>query len=129
MANEIDLPLSSDGDDIDFSRDAVTGLKEYRDAALLRISNDVTHDDLDYGLDVTGELGKPTDTGYEQSLGLRCCAAIQNDARFVSASVTNSTRRVVDGTLQVTLSFEVEVANGVSFSLSVLVANGEVKLV
>lgn len=125
----IDLPLTSAGDDIDFGRDTVTGLPEYRDAALLRITNDVTYDDLDYGLDVTGELGKLTDIGYEQSLGLRCCAAIQNDTRFVSATVTNSTRTTVDETLYVSLSFEVEVVDGTTFSLSVLVANGEVRLV
>jgi hypothetical protein len=130
MALGKDIPLTADGTDIDFGRDLVSGAEEYRNAALLRITNAVTYDDLAYGLALVDELGKLADSNYAQTLGLRCCAAIQNDERFITATVDGTPTVARDGaTVSISIKFIVEVGDGETFSLAALVANGEVRLV
>jgi hypothetical protein len=118
--------MTANGLDIDFSFDAVvSGEREWRQSVLLRLQHDVTFTDLDYGLDLQNEIGK---TDRAASLGLRACAAIQNDPRF-TATATNIERRVVDGAEEITLSIDVSVDDsGETFSLEALVANGQVSL-
>jgi hypothetical protein len=129
MANEgIDIPLTANGNDIEFSRDTVSGLDEYRQAALLRITNDVTYTDNDYGIDIAGELGSLGGSNYAQLLGLRCSSAILNDNRFATARATRATQTAIGGNWQIALAFEVVVGDGTTFDLAVLVANGTVKL-
>ncbi len=125
----IDLPLNASGTGIDFGRGTVSGIEELRNAALGRITNAITYDDAAYGLDLTSEIGALAGPGYAQTLGLRCCVAIQNDSRFATATVLNAKQTGVGATLTVSLSFEVTVGDNDTFSLSVLVANGIVKLV
>jgi hypothetical protein len=128
----IDLGITADGTDIDFADKTVTGLDEYRQAVLLRLSHAFTFDrnpdgsPVPFGIDLVAELGT---VGGEASLGVRASAAIQNDERF-TAQLLDQTRRVVNGVVEIDLSFEVTVdATGETFSLDVLVANGEVRLV
>jgi hypothetical protein len=122
-----DIAATLDGTDIDFSVDRViTGLAEYRQAALSRISNDVSHVNADYGLDLAGELGQ---VDAVATIGIRASSAIMNDSRFTSAALTHSSITQVEGTASVSLSFDVVVEDGTEFSLDVLVANGEVALV
>lgn len=122
-----DIAATRDGSDIDFTRDVlITGVDEYRQAALSRISNEVTYTDGDYGIDLAQELGK---TGGIDTIGIRASSAIMNDERFASATLTRSSVRQTGDVAKVSLSFEVVVEDGTEFSLDVLVANGEVVLV
>ncbi len=129
----LDIPMTADGTDIDFTTDSfVSGLREYQQAVLLRLSHVFTFDrsadgsPKEFGIDLAAELGT---VGGEASLGVRASAAIQNDERF-TATLTSQTRRVVQGVAEISLSFEIIVdATGETFSLDVLVANGEVRLV
>ena len=129
----IDIGSTDDGTDIDFTNDEwVTGLPEYRQAVLLRLSHFFTFDraadgsPVPFGIDLAAELGT---VGGDASLGVRASAAIQNDDRF-TAQLTDQSRRVVDDVVEISLSFEVIVDDtGATFSLDVLVANGEVRLV
>lgn len=128
-----DLPMTADGTDIDFATDAlVSGLREYKQAVLLRLSHFFTFErnadgsPKEFGLDLADELGT---VGGEASLGVRASAAISNDERF-TAQLTNQVRRKVQGVIEIDLSFEVTVdETGETFSLDVLVANGDVRLV
>jgi hypothetical protein len=130
MALDKDIPLTANGTDIDFGRDLVSGAEEYCNAALLHITNAMTYDDLAYGLALVDELGKLADNNYAQTLGLRCCAAIQNDERFITATVDGTPVTTNDGaTVSISIKFVVEVGNGETFPLVILVANGEVRLV
>lgn len=122
-----DIPATRDGTDIDFSRDAlVSGVDEYRQAALSRISNEVSYTNADYGIDLVQELGQ---TGSADTIGIRASSAIMNDERFASATLTRSSTRRTGDVVEVSLSFDVEAEDGTEFSLDVLVANGEVVLV
>jgi hypothetical protein len=129
----LDLPMTEDGTDIDFANDStVTGLPEYRQAVLLRLSHFFTFErnadgsPVPFGIDLQAEIGT---VGGDASLGVRASAAIQNDDRF-TAQLLNQTRRVVNGVVEIDLSFEVTVdETQETFPLSVLVANGEVRLV
>jgi hypothetical protein len=122
-----DIAATLDGSDIDFTVDRViSGLPEYRQAALSRVSNDVSYVDPDYGLDLAGEIGT---TGGASTIGIRASSAIMNDDRFTSATLTNSSVTQVGGVASVSLSFDVVAEDGTEFSLDVLVANGEVALV
>jgi len=121
-----DIAATLDGSDIDFTVDSViSGLPEYRQAALSRISNEVTYRNGDYGIDLVQELGQ---TGGVDTIGIRASAAIMNDERFTSATLSNSSARQVDGVQEVSLSFDVVAEDGTEVSLDVLVANGEVVL-
>jgi hypothetical protein len=130
----LDLPMSDDGTDIDFANDStVTGIDEYRQAVLLRLSHAFTFDrstdgsPIPFGIDLMAELGT---VGGDASLGVRASAAIQNDERFTAQLLGTPGRRVVNGVIELSLSFEVIVdETGETFSLDVLVANGEVRLV
>lgn len=121
-----DIAATLDGTDIDFSDRLISGLSEHRQAALSRLSNEVTMTDSDYGIDLALELGK---VGAIDTIGIRASDAIMKDERFVSAELTNTTQRQNGDLVEVTLSFEVVSQEGVTFSLDVLVANGEVVLV
>lgn len=122
-----DIAATADGSDIDFARDSlVSGLEEYRQAALSRISNEVTYTNNDYGLDLAGELGQ---TGGVDTIGIRASSAIMNDERFTSAALTQSTVRRSGDVAEVELAFDVVAQDGSEVSLDVLVANGEVVLV
>lgn len=131
--NVVDLPMTADGTDLDFSTDVVvSGLREYRQAVLLRLSHEFTFDrepdgsPRPFGIDLAGELGT---VGTEASLGIRASAAIQNDTRF-TAQLLDQTRIVVAGAVQIKLIFEIIVdETQETFSLEALVANGEVRLV
>ena len=121
-----DIAATSDGLDIDFSRELITGLDEYRQAAFSRISNEVTYTNGDYGMDMALELGT---TGREGSLGIRASAAIMNDTRFTEAKLTNQTRTQDGDTVAISLSFDIVAQDGTELSLAVLVTNGEVVLI
>lgn len=122
-----DIPATADGTDIDFTRDAlVSGLDEYRQAALSRISNEVSYVNGDYGIDLVQELGQ---IGTVSTIGIRASGAIMNDERFTSAALTNSSETRNGDVVEVSLSFDVVAEDGTEFSLDVLVANGEVVLV
>lgn len=122
-----DIAATPDGSDIDFTVDRlVSGLTEYRQAAVSRLANSVTYTDGDYGLDLAEELGQ---TGRSSTIGVRASAAIMNDERFVSATLTNQSVSRAGGIESVALSFLVVAEDGLEFSLDVLVANGEVELV
>jgi hypothetical protein len=122
-----DIAATLDGLDIDFTKDAlVAGVDEYRQAARSRLNNDVSMVNADYGLDLAGELGE---VGGVSTIGIRASSAIMNDARFTSATLTQSSITQVGGTASVSLSFDVVAEDGTEFSLDVLVANGEVALV
>lgn len=122
-----DIPATRDGSDIDFARDAlVSGIEEYRQAALSRISNEVSYTNPAYGIDLAQELGQ---TGGVDTIGIRASSAIMNDERFASATLTRSSTRKIGDVVDVSLSFDVEAEDGTAFSLDVLVANGEVVLV
>lgn len=121
-----DIAATSDGLDIDFTREPIAGLEEHRQAALSRISNEVTYTDDDYGIDLAGELGT---TGREGSLGIRASAAIMNDTRFIEARLTNQKRTQDGDTVAISLSFDVVAQDGTELSLDVRVANGEVVLI
>jgi hypothetical protein len=129
----VDLPTNAAATDIDFAKDStVTGLDEYRQAALLRLSHFFTFDrntdgsPIPFGIDLQAEIGT---VGGDASLGVRASAAIQNDERF-TAQLLNQTRRVVNAVVEIALKFEIVVdETGETFPLSVLVANGEVRLV
>jgi hypothetical protein len=120
-----DIGATLDGSDIDFSDALVSGERELRQAVLSRLSNAVTMTDNDYGIDLVHELGK---TDGASTLGIRATAAIMNDTRF-EATLTQQTRTTVDDTESITLSFDIVADTGESFSLAVLVENGEVTLV
>ena len=121
-----DLPMTSGGNDIDFTRDAlVSGLDEYRQAAFLRISNDVTFTNLDYGLDISNDLGSTNGTS---TLGVRASAAIMNDERFVSAKMTTLRERREVDIVSIEMAFEVIAQDGTEVSLAVLVEAGKVTL-
>lgn len=128
-----DLPMTADGLDIDFANDStVTGLAEYKQAILLRLSHFFTFERLNdgspvpFGIDLAHELGA---IGGDSSLGIRASDAIQKDNRF-TAQLTDQQRPVVNGVVEISLSFDVIVDDtGETFSLDVLVANGEVRLV
>lgn len=117
-----------DGTDIDFSVELITGIDEKKQAALSRILNAVSYDDAAYGVDLFQELGALGDSGYAQSLGLRCSAAIMNDTRFASAQATKATQSTTQGVSSVSLSFLIETEDGETFSLSTLISNGTVRL-
>ena len=120
-----DIPATADGTDIDFSDRLVSGLEEYRQAALFRLQHDVTFTDLDYGLDLQNEIGQSGGA----SLGLRASAAIMNDTRF-TATLLDQSRTVVGALETIALSFDIVVdETQETFSLDVLVANNEVRLV
>jgi hypothetical protein len=122
-----DIAAALDGSDIDFSKDAlISGVDEYRQAALSRISNEVSYTDADYGLDLVQEIGT---TGGVDTIGIRASSAIMNDARFLSATLTKSTVTQTGDVSSVELSFDVVAQDGTELSLDVLVANGEVVLV
>lgn len=122
-----DIPATRDGSDIDFTRDTlVSGVDEYRQAVLSRLSNEVSYVNADYGLDLAGELGQ---IGAIDTIGIRASSAIMNDDRFSSATLTQSSTRQVGDVAEVSLSFDVVAEDGTEFSLAVLVANGEVVLV
>jgi hypothetical protein len=129
----LDLPMTEDGTDVDFATDStVTGVDEYRQAVLLRLSHFFTFErnadgsPVPFGIDLLAEIGT---VGGDASLGVRASAAIQNDDRF-TAQLLDQARRVVDGVVEIDLSFEVTVdETQETFSLDVLVANGEVSLV
>lgn len=121
-----DIAATRDGTDIDFSDRLVSGLEEYRQAAVSRLSNEVTMTDNDYGIDLAQELGK---TGALDTIGIRASDAIMKDDRFISATLTNSVPRRNGDLVEYALSFEVIAQDGVTFSLDTLVANGEVVLV
>lgn len=122
-----DIAATTDGSDIDFTRDAlISGLEEYRQAALSRVSNEVSYTNADYGIDLVQELGQ---VGSAATIGIRASAAIMNDDRFTSATLTNQVVRNVGGLAEVSLAFDVVAEDGTEFSLGVLVANGEVALV
>jgi hypothetical protein len=129
----VDLPTNTDSTDIDFANDStVSGLAEYRQAALFRLSHEFTFDravdgsPIPFGIDLLAEIGT---VGGAASLGVRASAAIQNDERF-TAQLLDQTRRVVNAVVEIALTFEVTVdETGETFSLDVLVANGEVRLV
>lgn len=125
----IDLPLNASGTGIDFGRGTVSGIEELRNAALGRITNAITYDDPDYGIDVLEEAGKPTDANYAKQLGLRCCIAIQNDTRFATATTLTATQSNDGESVTASLVIQCEVVDNTTFSLAVLVANGTVKLV
>jgi predicted TIM-barrel fold metal-dependent hydrolase len=121
-----DIGVTSDGTDIDFSDKLVSGIDEYRQAAFLRISHEVTFSNNDFGIDLANELGK---TSGQDTLGVRASAAIMNDQRL-TATLTNQTRTYVNGIESISLSFDVTVdETQETFSLEVLVANNEVSLV
>jgi hypothetical protein len=123
-----DIAATRDGTDIDFTRDAlITGIEEYRQAALSRVSNEVEYTDADYGIDLVQELGTTGDG--VNTIGIRASSAIMNDTRFVSATLTRSQVRQVGDVIDVALSFDVVAVDGTELSLSVLVASGEVVLV
>jgi len=122
-----DIAATRDGSDIDFGRDAlISGLEEYRQTALSRVSNEVSYVNADYGIDLASELGQ---VNAVDTIGIRASSAIMNDDRFTSATLTNSTVTPVDGAVNYSLSFDVVAVDGQEFSLDVLVANGEVALV
>lgn len=129
----IDLPMTEDGTDIDFATNStVSGMREYQQAVLLRLSHFFTFDRFpdgspkEFGIDLSAELGT---VGGEASLGVRASAAIQNDDRF-TAQLVNQTRTVVNGVIEIALSFQITVdETQETFALDVLVANGEVRLV
>jgi hypothetical protein len=122
-----DIAATLDGSDIDFTVDRViSGLTEYRQAALSRVSNDVSYVDADYGLDLAGEIGQ---TGRTSTIGIRASSAIMNDQRFTSAALTNTTIARVDDVESVALSFDVVAEDGTDLSLTVLIEAGEVALV
>jgi hypothetical protein len=121
-----DIGATLDGTDIDFSDVLVSGERELRQAADSRLSNDVTMTNFDYGVDLANELGK---TSGSETLGIRASATIMNDERFSDATLTRITRTTVDDTETIALAFDIVTAAGESFSLEVLVANGEVVLV
>ena len=129
----IDIGSTADGSDIDFANDStVTGLLEYIQAVLSRLAHGFTFDrnadgsPIPFGIDLLAEIGT---VGGDASLGVRASAAIQNDERF-TAQLLNQTRRVVNAVVEIALTFEVTVdETGETFSLDVLVANGEVRLV
>lgn len=121
-----DLELTPDGTDMAFTDRRVSGIVEYRQACILRLSNDVTFVNLAFGIDLQNEIGQ---VGLASSLGVRASAAIANDERF-SATLLDQRRKVVQGVEQIELDFDVVVIDtGETFSLSVLVANNEVRLV
>jgi hypothetical protein len=122
-----DIAATLDGSDIDFTVDRViSGLPEYRQAALARVSNDVSYVDPDYGLDLAGEIGQ---TGRTSTIGIRASSAIMNDQRFTSAALTNSAIVPMGDVEAVALSFDVVAEDGTDLSLTVLVEAGEVALV
>jgi hypothetical protein len=122
-----DIAATLDGSDIDFTVDRViSGLPEYQQAALSRVSNDVSYVDADYGLDLAGEIGQ---TGRTSTIGIRASSAIMNDQRFTSAALTNSAITRVDDVESVALSFDVVAEDGTDLSLTVLIEAGEVALV
>lgn len=121
-----DIAATRDGADIDFARELISGVDEYRQAALSRVSNEVSYLDADYGIDLAQELGQ---TRALDTIGIRASGAIMNDERFTSAALTSS-RAVRNGDIvEYSLSFAVVADDTVTFSLDVLVANGEVVLV
>ena len=120
-----DIPATADGTDVDFSDRLVSGIDEYKQAALFRLQNDVTFIDLDYGLDLQNEIGQSGGA----SLGLRASAAIMNDTRF-TATLLSQSRTVTNAIETIALSFDIVVdETQETFSLEVLVANNEVRLV
>jgi hypothetical protein len=122
-----DIAATLDGSDIDFTVDRViSGLPEYQQAALSRVSNDVSYVDADYGLDLAGEIGQ---TGRTSTIGIRASSAIMNDQRFTSAALTNTAIARVDDVESVALSFDVVAEDGTDLSLTVLIEAGEVALV
>ena len=133
MTRVYDLPMTADGSDVDFSRDAlVSGLDEYRQAVLLRLSHEFTFDREPngdpriFGIDLVKELGN---VGGEASLGIRASAAIMNDPRF-TAQLLRQDRKTTGSIVEISLEFEIIVdETQETFSLEVLVANVEVRLV
>lgn len=123
-----DIAATADGADIDFTKDAVIGgLEERRQAAVSRISNEVSMVNADYGIDLVQELGQ---TGGADTIGIRASSAIMNDERFTSAALSRpAVERRVEDVVETALSFDVVAEDGTEFSLDVLVANGEVTLV
>lgn len=122
-----DIAATPDGQDIDFTLDRlVSGIDEYPQAALSRVSNEVSYTNDDYGLDLVLELGK---TGAESTIGIRASAAIMNDERFTSAALSNQTTTRDGDVVSVALSFDVVAQDGTELSLDVLVADGKVVLV
>ena len=129
----IDIGSTPDGSDIDFANDEwVTGELEYRQAVLLRLQHGFTFErnvdgsPIPFGIDLQNEIGS---VGTAASLGVRASAAIQNDERF-TARLLDQSRVMKNGVLEISLSFEITVDDtGETFSLEVLVANGEVRLV
>lgn len=124
--NPVDLPVTADGTDIDFGFDGVvSGEREWKQSVLLRLQNDVTFANLDYGINLDDELGTVGRTG---SLALRCAAAIQNDERFTATVL--ATPSIVSGRVErIKLDIDVLVDDtGQTFSLAVLVADGKVIL-
>lgn len=130
----VDLPTNAAATDIDFANDStVSGLAEYRQAALFRLSHEFTFDrnadgsPIPFGIDLQAEIGT---VGGAASLGVRASAAIQNDERFTAQLAKDPDIRTVNGVVEIALTFEVIVdETGETFSLDVLVANGEVRLV
>lgn len=124
--NPVDLPMTADGTDIDFGFDGVvSGEREWKQAVLLRLQNDVTFTDLDFGINLDDEIGQ---IGRVGSLALRCSAAIQNDERFTAT--VRATPEIVSGRVEsIALAIDVLVDDtGQTFSLAVLVADGKVTL-
>lgn len=124
--NPVDLPMTADGLDIDFGFDGVvSGEREWKQAVLLRLQNDVTFTNLDFGINLDDELGQ---VGRSGSLALRASAAIQNDERF-TATVVAAPSIIAGRVERVQLDIDVIVDDtGQTFSLAVLVADGKVTL-
>lgn len=124
--NPVDLPMTADGLDIDFGFDGVvSGEREWKQAVLLRLQNDVTFTNLDFGLSLDDEIGQ---IGRSGSLALLASAAIQNDERF-TATVTATPSIIAGRVERIVLDIDVVVDDtGQTFSLAVLVADGKVAL-
>jgi hypothetical protein len=118
--------MTADGTDIDFGFDGVvSGEREWKQAVLHRVQNDVTFTNLDFGINLDDEIGQ---VGRSGSLALRASAAIQNDERFTATVV--ATPSIIAGRIErIILDIDVTVDDtGQTFSLSVLVADGKVTL-
>jgi hypothetical protein len=124
--NPVDLPMTADGLDIDFGFDGVvSGEREWKQAVLLRLQNDVSFTNLDFGINLDDELGQ---VGRSGSLALRASAAIQNDERF-TATVVAAPSIIAGRVERIILDIDVIVDDtGQTFSLAVLVADGKVTL-
>jgi len=122
----VDLPMTADGLDIDFGFDSVvSGEREWKQAVLLRLQNDVTFTNLDFGINLDDEIGQ---IGRSGSLALRASAAIQNDERF-TATVAATPSIIAGRVERVRLDIDVVVDDtGQTFSLAVLAADGKVTL-